>query len=69
VLVCQLLILLTDVKGVFDKPPGDPTAKLLTVYNPRVTFTIGDKSVQVGGTARQGALKVVERPFATPLMC
>ncbi len=38
----QLLILLTDVKGVFDRPPSDPNAQLIDIFNRETTdFKIG----------------------------
>lgn len=46
----QLLILLTDVKGVYDRPPSDPDSKLIDVFNcDHTTFKIGEKSDQGRG--------------------
>jgi delta-1-pyrroline-5-carboxylate synthetase len=45
----NLLILLTDVKGVYDRPPTDATAKLIDVYDYDKSITIGDKSLQGRG--------------------
>lgn len=46
----QLLILLTDVKGVYDLPPSDPNAKLIDVFRPNSTdFKEGKKSAQGRG--------------------
>ena len=46
----QLLILLTDVKGVYDLPPSDPNAKLIDVFRPKSTdFKEGSKSAQGRG--------------------
>lgn len=37
----QLLILLTDVKGVYDRPPSDPESKLIDVFNcDKTTFKV-----------------------------
>jgi delta-1-pyrroline-5-carboxylate synthetase len=54
----QLLILLTDVKGVYDLPPSDPSAKLIDVFRPNSTaFKEGAKSTQGRGgmSAKVGA--------------
>jgi delta-1-pyrroline-5-carboxylate synthetase len=54
----QLLILLTDVKGVYDLPPPDPSAKLIDVFRPNSTaFKEGAKSTQGRGgmSAKVGA--------------
>ncbi len=49
-LSAQLLILLTDVSGVFDKPPGQPGAVLIDVFDRSTTgFTAGEKSLQGRG--------------------
>jgi delta-1-pyrroline-5-carboxylate synthetase len=37
----QLLILLTDVKGVYDRPPTDPESKLIDIFNcEKTTFKV-----------------------------
>mmetsp|Transcript_43878 Transcript_43878/g.93318 ORF Transcript_43878/g.93318 Transcript_43878/m.93318 type:complete len:831 (-) Transcript_43878:112-2604(-) len=41
---CDLLILLTDVKGVFDRPPDEAGAKLLPFYSQTQSVGIGEKS-------------------------
>ncbi len=41
---CDLLILLTDVDGVFDRPPCESGAKLLSFYSPSQSVEIGEKS-------------------------
>lgn len=41
---CDLLILLTDVDGVFDRPPSDAGAKLLPFYSQTQSVGIGEKS-------------------------
>ena len=46
----QLLILLTDVKGVYDRPPSDPESQLINVFNcDHTTFKVGEKSLQGRG--------------------
>jgi delta-1-pyrroline-5-carboxylate synthetase len=45
----QLLILLTDVPGVFDRPPTEPEARIIDVYQESVGFTVGSKSLQGRG--------------------
>mmetsp|Transcript_14158 Transcript_14158/g.24160 ORF Transcript_14158/g.24160 Transcript_14158/m.24160 type:complete len:796 (-) Transcript_14158:151-2538(-) len=41
---CDLLILLTDVDGVFDRPPSESGAKLLPFYSQTQSVGIGEKS-------------------------
>jgi hypothetical protein len=45
----HLTILLTDVPGVFDRPPREPGAKLIDVYTRKQTFKEGEKSLQGRG--------------------
>jgi delta-1-pyrroline-5-carboxylate synthetase len=46
----EVLLLLTDVEGVFDRPPNEPGAKLLSHYIPDSTeVAIGAKSAQGRG--------------------
>lgn len=46
----QLLILLTDVNGVYDRPPSDPSAKLINVFTRQsANFKVGEKSLQGRG--------------------
>ncbi len=46
----QLLILLTDVNGVYDRPPKEQNAQLIDVFKRNTTaFKIGDKSLQGRG--------------------
>eukprot|EP00596_Hydrurales_sp_CCMP1899_P005054 CAMPEP_0119049416 /NCGR_PEP_ID=MMETSP1177-20130426/64586_1 /TAXON_ID=2985 /ORGANISM="Ochromonas sp, Strain CCMP1899" /LENGTH=735 /DNA_ID=CAMNT_0007026623 /DNA_START=13 /DNA_END=2217 /DNA_ORIENTATION=- len=46
----QVLLLLTDVKGVYDRPPTDPNSKLIDIYNYQQTsFQVGEKSTQGRG--------------------
>jgi delta-1-pyrroline-5-carboxylate synthetase len=43
----EVLVLLTDVEGVFDQPPSNPNAKLLNIYLPNSSeVAIGEKSAQ-----------------------
>lgn len=43
----EVLLLLTDVDGVFDRPPSNPGAKLLDIYiNSSSAVEIGEKSSQ-----------------------
>lgn len=54
----QLLILLTDVKGVYDLPPSDPNAQLIDVFRAEsADFKEGAKSTQGRGgmSAKVGA--------------
>jgi delta-1-pyrroline-5-carboxylate synthetase len=45
----EVLLLLTDVKGVYDRPPTDPNAKLLSLYKSDSAVSIGEKSAQGRG--------------------
>lgn len=45
----QLLILLTDVRGVYDRPPSDPAAQLIDLFDSGVGFKVGEKSLQGRG--------------------
>ena len=45
----QLLILLTDVSGVYDRPPSEKEAKLINVFHRSTDFKIGEKSMQGRG--------------------
>lgn len=45
----HLTILLTDVIGVFDRPPSDPTATLIDVFDRAAHFQEGEKSLQGRG--------------------
>ena len=45
----EVLLLLTDVAGVFDRPPTDPKAKLLYHYVPDSL-----KNVEIGAVSKQG---------------
>lgn len=45
----QLLILLTDVPGVYDRPPNEPGAELIDVFTLNSSFKVGEKSLQGRG--------------------
>lgn len=46
----EVLLLLTDVEGVFDRPPTDPISKMLSLYRPESSeVAIGEKSAQGRG--------------------
>ena len=45
----QLLIILTDVEGVFDRPPTDPDAQLIDIFTVETGFEVGEKSLQGRG--------------------
>jgi len=44
-----LLILLTDVKGVYDRPPTEPEAQIIDVFQQQTEFVEGSKSLQGRG--------------------
>jgi hypothetical protein len=62
-ILCQLLIILTDVDGVYDRPPSHPQAKVIHTYTKQVAnilslrfvkksqteFEVGTKSLQGRG--------------------
>ena len=56
----QLLILLTDVDGLYDKPPTAPGAKVIHTFTKAMAFELGAKSNQ--GRGGMGA-KVCCTPF------
>ena len=43
----EVLLLLTDVEGVFDRPPSTPGAKLLGIY-------VDDSPIEIGAKSSQG---------------
>lgn len=45
----EVLLLLTDVSGVYDLPPSDPKSKLLPLYRQSSEVAIGEKSSQGRG--------------------
>jgi delta-1-pyrroline-5-carboxylate synthetase len=59
----DLLILLTDVAGVYTGPPSDPRSRIMKTFDPSVNITFGDKSsVGRGGMEAkiQGALRALQ---------
>jgi len=48
-LSAQLLILLTDVNGVYDRPPSEPNAQVIDVFQTSTEFKVGNKSLQGRG--------------------
>eukprot|EP00602_Paraphysomonas_sp_CaronLab_P000444 CAMPEP_0185018868 /NCGR_PEP_ID=MMETSP1103-20130426/1548_1 /TAXON_ID=36769 /ORGANISM="Paraphysomonas bandaiensis, Strain Caron Lab Isolate" /LENGTH=719 /DNA_ID=CAMNT_0027548899 /DNA_START=78 /DNA_END=2234 /DNA_ORIENTATION=- len=60
----DLLILLTDVDGVYDRPPSHPQARIINTYTHKTGFEVGDKSAQGrGGMGAKvdAALKAIDR--------
>mmetsp|Transcript_13388 Transcript_13388/g.20133 ORF Transcript_13388/g.20133 Transcript_13388/m.20133 type:complete len:757 (+) Transcript_13388:137-2407(+) len=60
----HLLVLLTDVEGVFDRPPSHPKARIISTYTHKTGFEVGDKSAQGrGGMGAKvdAALKAIDR--------
>ena len=45
----QLLVLLTDVDGVYDRPPTEPGAQIIDIFHETTDFKIGQKSTQGRG--------------------
>ena len=45
----ELLILLTDVYGVYDRPPSDKDATIIDVFRESTAFEVGQKSLQGRG--------------------
>ena len=45
----QLLILLTDVRGVYDRPPTEPGSQLIDIFDSSMGFKVGEKSLQGRG--------------------
>jgi delta-1-pyrroline-5-carboxylate synthetase len=44
----EVLVLLTDVEGVYDRPPSEPKAKLLSFFHPE------SSEVEIGAKSQQG---------------
>jgi delta-1-pyrroline-5-carboxylate synthetase len=68
----EVLLLLTDVHGVYDMPPSNPGAKLLTLYRPKEsTVEIGAKSAQGRGgmSSKIEAAVAAVRPGSTCSAC
>jgi delta-1-pyrroline-5-carboxylate synthetase len=45
----KLLILLTDVKGVYDRPPTEPNAQIIDLFHAATSFKEGAKSLRGRG--------------------
>mmetsp|Transcript_13803 Transcript_13803/g.23023 ORF Transcript_13803/g.23023 Transcript_13803/m.23023 type:complete len:772 (+) Transcript_13803:20-2335(+) len=45
----SLLVLLTDVSGVYDRPPSDPQSKVIDIFRESTGFQVGQKSTQGRG--------------------
>ncbi len=45
----QLLVLLTDVAGVYDRPPNEEGAQIIDVFTENTGFKVGQKSTQGRG--------------------
>ncbi|CAN0000785.1 unnamed protein product, partial [Ectocarpus fasciculatus] len=59
----DLLVLLTDVEGVFDRPPDETGATMFDIFEPAADYKIGNKSTQGrGGMAAKidAAVRAVE---------
>jgi delta-1-pyrroline-5-carboxylate synthetase len=67
----EVLLLLTDVEGVYDLPPKDPNAKLISLYRQTSEVEIGEKSLQGrGGMASKiGAALSAVRPGSRCTAC
>jgi len=67
----EVLVLLTDVDGVYDKPPSNPKAKIIPFYHSDSNVSIGEKSSQGrGGMAAkiEAAISAV-RPGSSCAAC
>jgi glutamate 5-kinase len=68
----EVLLLLTDVAGVFDRPPSDPSSTLLPLYRQATAaVAIGEKSAQGrGGMASKiAAAEAAVAPGAKTSAC
>jgi len=67
----EVLLLLTDVKGVFDRPPSEEGAQLLSFYTEDADISIGEKSSQGRGgmAAKIGAAMSAVKPGSTCSAC
>jgi delta-1-pyrroline-5-carboxylate synthetase len=68
----EVLLLLTDVDGVYDRPPTDPNAKMLSMYMPNSSeVAIGAKSAQGRGGmgSKIDAASAAVRPGAMCSAC
>ncbi|CAB9506023.1 Gamma-glutamyl phosphate reductase [Seminavis robusta] len=67
----EVLLLLTDVEGVFNMPPSNPKAKLLPFYHSKSNVSIGEKSAQGRGgmAAKIEAAQSAVRPGSNCAAC
>eukprot|EP00560_Eucampia_antarctica_P000373 CAMPEP_0197841290 /NCGR_PEP_ID=MMETSP1437-20131217/46091_1 /TAXON_ID=49252 ORGANISM="Eucampia antarctica, Strain CCMP1452" /NCGR_SAMPLE_ID=MMETSP1437 /ASSEMBLY_ACC=CAM_ASM_001096 /LENGTH=804 /DNA_ID=CAMNT_0043451017 /DNA_START=29 /DNA_END=2443 /DNA_ORIENTATION=- len=67
----EVLLLLTDVQGVYDRPPSDEGAQLLSLYTDGADVAIGEKSTQGRGgmAAKINAAKSAVKPGSTCSAC
>ena len=64
----EVLLLLTDVEGVYDMPPSNPKAKLIPFYHQNSSCAIGEKSAQ-GKTWILGGVRFCTCPFMQFGLC
>jgi glutamate 5-kinase len=67
----DVLLLLTDVAGVYDLPPSDPNAKLISFYQETSEVAIGEKSTHGRGgmAAKIGAASSAVKPGSRCSAC
>jgi len=67
----EVLLLLTDVDGVYDMPPSNPKAKIIPFYHENSSAAIGEKSAQGRGGmgAKIGAAKSAVTAGSTCAAC
>ena len=67
----EVLLLLTDVDGVYNMPPSNPKAKIIPFYHTNSSAAIGEKSAQGRGGmgAKIGAAQNAVRPGASCAAC
>ncbi len=67
---CQLLIILTDVDGVYDCPPSHPQSKVIHTYTKQTEFEVGTKSLQGrGGMGAKVDAAMKYFGFSFPVEC
>ena len=65
---CDLLILLTDVDGVFDRPPNEKGAELLPFYSQTQSVGIGEKS-KLGRGGMDSKISAAQSAVAPGTQC
>jgi len=67
----EVLLLLTDVEGVYDMPPSNPKARLIPYYHTNSNCAIGEKSSQGRGgmSAKIGAARSAVQPGSKCAAC